>query len=206
MRRRTLLGAAVVGAVPASACSWPWPAGRAAPREVSPPSGGDGPPRVVTYVASGAPVRQPDHLELPLRLVIPRIGVDAPVIAVGLTADGAMDVPERAEEVGWYQYSPRPGLKGNAVLAGHLNWRGVDGVFRHLASLAAGDTVIVRAANGQERPYTVSWRREWPVATAPIGTVFELLERPALTLITCGGSWNPVTQRYDTRVVVRAQR
>src|SRR5438876_11876563 len=32
-------------------------------------------PAVMTYVASSAPARKPDHLELPLRLPVPRPGV-----------------------------------------------------------------------------------------------------------------------------------
>jgi LPXTG-site transpeptidase (sortase) family protein len=147
-----------------------------------------------------------DYMELPLRLAIPRLRVDAPVIAVGLTPQLAMDVPQRAEEVGWYEYSTRPGMKGNSILAGHLDWLGQPGVFRQLAEMKQGDTVTIRGADGQERTYAVEWNREWPFVTAPIGTVFEDVDRPALTLITCGGRWNATTQRYDTRVVVRAYR
>jgi sortase (surface protein transpeptidase) len=132
--------------------------------------------------------------------------VDALVIAVGLTREGAMDVPQRAEDVGWYQYSARPGMKGNAVLAGHLDWYGKDGVFRRLADLSAGDSVVVRAADGEERSYAVEWHQEWPLGNAPMAKIFEPLDVPALTLITCGGRWNPAVQLYDTRVVIRAKR
>jgi LPXTG-site transpeptidase (sortase) family protein len=154
------------------------------------------------------PMRENSYLAMPLRLAIPRLGVDAPIIAVGLTQEGAMDVPQQAHEVGWYEHSQRPGLKGNAVLAGHLDWYGVSGVFRRLAELVAGDTVAIHGADGQERAYTVEWRRSYAAssAIAVVGEVFEPLERAALTLITCGGRWNPATQRYDTRVVVRAGR
>jgi sortase (surface protein transpeptidase) len=163
-------------------------------------------PGFVTYVAQSAPAKQVDHLELPLRLAVPRIGIDGLVVAVGLTRDGAMDVPQRPEDVGWYQYSARPGMKGNAVMAGHLNWYGKDGVFRRLAELGPGDSVVVRAADGEEREYGVEWHQEWPLTAAPVGKIFEPLESPALTLITCGGRWNPATQLYDTRVVIRAKR
>ncbi|HEU5315993.1 MAG TPA: class F sortase [Chloroflexota bacterium] len=165
-------------------------------------------PAVQTYVsaAPAKPATTLDYMELPLRLAIPRLGVDAPVISVGLTPQMAMDVPQRAEEVGWYEFSARPGLKGNSILAGHLDWNGTPGVFRRLSDLRPGDKLAVRGADGQERPYTVDWNREWPLSSAPVGTIFEALERPAITLITCGGRWNAATQRYDTRVVVRALR
>ncbi len=171
---------------------------------------------VQTYTAAGKPRPRVDYMELPLRLTIPRLSVNAPVIAVGLTPELAMDVPQRAKEVGWYEYSTRPGMKGNSVLgnsvlgnsvlAGHLDWMGAPGVFRRLIDLKAGDSVAVRGADGQERTYAVEWNREWQVGTAPLATVFEPIDRPALTLITCGGRWNPATRLYDTRVVVRACR
>jgi len=165
-------------------------------------------PAAITYVAaaSAKPRVTVDYMELPLRLKIPRLGVDAPVISVGLTPQMAMDVPQRAEDVGWYEYSTRPGMKGNSVLAGHLDWNGQPGVFRRLLDMRQGDSMAIRGADGQERAYTVDWTHEWPLATAPVGTIFEPIEQAALTLITCGGRWNPVTQRYDTRVVVRAVR
>jgi sortase (surface protein transpeptidase) len=162
-------------------------------------------PNVITYVASGK-AKIVDHRAMPLRLLIPRLGVDASVVAVGLTADGAMDVPQRSEDVGWYEYSPRPGLKGNAVLAGHLDWNGAPAVFWTLADLKQGDSVVVRGADGQERVYGVDWRKDFSVANAPIPQIFEPLDVPALTLITCGGRWNAAARRYDARVVVRARR
>ena len=145
---------------------------------------------------------------MPLRLVIPRLAIDAPIIAVGLTQDGAMDVPQQASDVGWYEYSQRPGQKGNAVLAGHLDWYGVNGVFWRLAEAQVGDAVIIRGADRQERAYHVEWRRSYPAGdgVAVVGEVFEPLERASLTLITCSGRWNPAAQRYDARVVVRAGR
>jgi sortase (surface protein transpeptidase) len=196
--------AAPVAALAAGACAAP--GGRAAPAEPPPAVIAVPTEDVQTYSAAGRPRPRVDYMELPLRLKIPRLAVDAPVISVGLTPELAMDVPQRAEEVGWYEYSPRPGMKGNSVLAGHLDWNGVPGVFRRLIDLKQGDSVVIRGADGQERPYAVEWNREWQTGQAPLTTVFEPIDRPALTLITCGGRWNPATRLYDTRVVVRAFR
>jgi len=207
-RRRLLLPAAVVGGGLLAAGGARLVAGS---RSSPPPDGATSTPSsvpvpaVVTYVAD-TPARMAAPLALPLRLVVPRLGVDAPIVAVGLTHDGAMDVPQHAGEVGWYQYSARPGTKGNAILAGHLDWYGVEGVFRRLVELGKGDAVVVRAADGQERPYAIEWLREFDVASAPVAEIFEPLAVPALTLITCSGRWNPLTRRYDRRVVARAQR
>jgi hypothetical protein len=161
------------------------------------------PPEVQT---AATPRPRVDYMELPLRVTIPRLGVDAPVIAVGLTPQMAMDVPQRGDEIGWYEYSTRPGMKGNSILAGHLDWAGKPAVFQKLIDLKQGDPVAIRGADGQERSFKVDWNRQWPLVSAPIGAIFEPLEQSALTLITCGGRWNPSTQRYDTRIVVRASR
>ena len=205
LSRRALLGLTVL---PLAACAAPGQPNSAGGKPALPvivleptPT-----PAAITYVASAPAKPRVDYMELPLRLSIPRLGVDAPVISVGLTPQMAMDVPQRADQVGWYEYSARPGMKGNSILAGHLDWNGQPGVFRRLSDMRAGDNVAVRGADGQERVYSVEWTNEWPLATAPVGTIFEPVEQPALTLITCGGRWNATTQRYDTRVVVRAIR
>lgn len=204
--RRAAFGAmaGVVGLL-AAACAAPGQQPRrpvATPKPTATPDTG---PALLTFQASGN-VRKPDNLVMPLRLAIPRIGVDAPVIAVGLTPEGAMDVPKRAGDVGWYEYSPRPGLPGNAVLAGHLDWQGVTGVFNRLLELRPGDAVAIRTGDGQDRGYRVQWHEEYQVNSAPVERIFEAWPSPALTLITCGGRWNPATRRYDTRVVIRALR
>ena len=55
----------------------------------------------------------------PVRLRIPSINVDAPVEYVGLTPDGAMDVPKERANVAWFNLGPRPGENNSAVIAGH---------------------------------------------------------------------------------------
>ena len=205
--RRSLLALA---ALPLAACAAPGQPNAAQGKAALPVIHLEPTPTPASITYSAATPARPrvtvDYMELPLRLSIPRLGVDAPVISVGLTPEKAMDVPQRADQVGWYEYSARPGMKGNSILAGHLDWFGQPGVFRRLIDMRKGGTVAVRGADGQERPYTVDWANEWPLSSAPVGTIFEPVEQPALTLITCGGRWNQATQRYDTRVVVRALR
>jgi hypothetical protein len=73
------------------------------------------------------------------------LGVAQRTIELGLAADGTMEVPFGPEPVGWFAHSPTPGEIGPAVLAGHLTWNGVDGVFRHLRTLERGDEIVVYA-------------------------------------------------------------
>src|SRR5258708_827346 len=60
---------------------------------------------------------------LPARLKIPSIGIDTFVEQVAVTPGGAMDVPKGANNVGWFDLSPRPGAKGSAVIDGHSGYK-----------------------------------------------------------------------------------
>ena len=64
----------------------------------------------------------PAPAALPARLVIPRIGVDAPVTVKGLDPNGVMQNPNGPEDVAWYDFTSRPGQGGNAVFSGHLDY------------------------------------------------------------------------------------
>nr|BFE86097.1 hypothetical protein GCM10020093_086980 [Planobispora longispora] len=58
-----------------------------------------------------APAMQPST---PVRLVIPRLGVNAPIKSVGLDRQGAIEVPpvNNANLAGWYREGPTPGRRG----------------------------------------------------------------------------------------------
>jgi hypothetical protein len=75
---------------------------------------------------------------VPVRLRIPALNVEAPVVTVGLTEEGAMDSPEGAEDTGWYELGPRPGEQGSAVIAGHSGYRTGPAVFDDLEAVRAG--------------------------------------------------------------------
>ncbi len=43
-------------------------------------------------------------------------------------------------------------------------------------------------------------------ATANVAAIFGATSQEALTLITCGGAWDPVAKDYSHRLIVRAYR
>ena len=143
-------------------------------------------------------------VELPRRIKIPAIGVDAGFEFVGLAADGAMDVPKNADNAAWYQLGPRPGERGNAVVAGHVDWGGKLAVFWGLSRLKAGDTVEVVAADDRKYEFSVQWVRLYDAAQAPVQEVFGQADGTELTLITCGGDFDRKNRQYLSRVVARA--
>jgi hypothetical protein len=92
-----------------------------------------------------------------VRLLIPAIGVDAPVTVKGLRPDAVMDVPDGPEDVAWYNFTARPGMAGNAVLSGHLDYHNYGAaVFWRLKELSEGDIVEMRLADGSVLRYRVS--------------------------------------------------
>ncbi|WP_327268908.1 class F sortase [Streptomyces sp. NBC_01218] len=128
---------------------------------------------------------------VPLRLEIPAIGVDTPLVRLGLEADGTVEVPAITahDRAGWYVHGPAPGQAGPAVILGHVTVGPYgDGVFRHLGRLRTGDRVVTRLKDGTTVEFAVSATRTVAKAQFPTEEVYGNVERPELRLITCGGA------------------
>ncbi|WP_143765119.1 class F sortase [Catenulispora acidiphila] len=126
----------------------------------------------------------------PVRLQIPAIGVDTSVMALGLAADGTVQVPpiEKDSPAGWYNGSPTPGQTGPSVILGHVTvGKYGDGVFLKLAQLKPGAHVVVRLQDGASADFTVDSVRTVAKAQFPTQEVYGNVNRPELRLITCGG-------------------
>ncbi|MDX3731517.1 class F sortase [Streptomyces caniscabiei] len=154
--------------------------------------------------SAGGAVR-PLGRSVPVRLLIPAIGVDTPVIRLGLAPDGTVEVPPVTEHdrAGWYRHSPTPGQTGPSVILGHVTvGRYGDGVFRELARLRRGERIEARLENGTTAEFTVDSVRTVAKADFPADEVYGNVSRPALRLITCGG---PRTgEEYRDNVIVFA--
>ncbi len=142
-------------------------------------------------------------------LVIPRFDVDAPVVTRGVDANGVMEVPNGPKNVAWYTFSAKPGYGSNAVFSGHVDYINYGAaVFWHLKDLAQGDMIEVHLADGTVYKYAVDSVKE--VAADPsqdvLASILGPTQQDAVTLITCGGSWDYSTHGYDHRVIVRGQR
>lgn len=128
---------------------------------------------------------------VPVRLLIPAIGVDTPVIRLGLAPDGTVRVPPVTadDRAGWYRHSPTPGRTGPSVILGHVSVGTYgDGVFRHLARLHRGDRIVARLENGTAAQFAVTAVRTVPRTRFPVDDVYGNVDRPELRLITCGGA------------------
>jgi sortase A len=167
---------------------------------------------VLTGAACATPVALPGRpaelaparMALPTRLGIPSLGLDARIAPAGLDADGAMAAPGTADEVAWYELGPRPGERGNAVLAGHNVWNGRQGAFAGLGRLKIGDRIVVATSARANFPYIVDRIVRYRADEAPIAEVFGTSGEPTLTLITCVGA-RDAKGDYPDRLVVRAR-
>jgi hypothetical protein len=126
----------------------------------------------------------------------------APIVDVGLAPDGDMEIPA-VDEAGWYRFGPAPGRPGTAVLAAHVAYDGVDGVFRHLADLGPGDEVVVGLDGGGMERFVVDDVARYPKTELP-GEVWARDGEPRLVLITCGGDFDPSAGHYEDNVVAWA--
>jgi hypothetical protein len=149
------------------------------------------------------PVLEPSR---PTRLVIPSIGVRAPVLDVGLADDGSVDVPPlaRHNEAGWFERGPTPGQFGPAVIVGHADTRSGPSVFYHLGELKPGQRIEVVRHDRRVAVFEVNSVEHFGKAKLPVDRVYGDYSRPALRLVTCGGKWLGGGTGYSDNVIVFA--
>lgn len=148
---------------------------------------GDRPP---STPAAAAESSAPQGSSVPVRLRIPAIGVDTPVMRLGLASDGSVQVPpiEAHDRAGWYEHSPAPGQTGPSVILGHVTVGSYgDGVFRRMEELRRGDRIVARLENGGSAEFAVTSVRTVSKDDFPTEAVYGNVNRPELRLITCGG-------------------
>lgn len=142
---------------------------------------------------------------LPVRLTIPIISVDAAIEYVGVTPTGAMDAPKGPQNAAWFQFGPRPGEIGSAVIDGHYGWKdNTPAVFDDLSKLRKGDSISVTDEKGILTTFVV---RDFHLLgeNEDASSVFTSNDGKAhLNLITCEGVWNAATKSYAKRLVVFA--
>ena len=195
-----LLGLAAL-AVAALSLAWPGRSQEAPPPDSSYAVEPAAQPQGLAAPAATAPA----PTALPVRLLIPKIGIDAPVTVKGLDPNGAMQNPSGPDDVAWYDFTARPGQAGNAVFSGHLDYHDYGpAVFARLREMQAGDLVEVRLEDGTVRRYVVTVSVLYPADSAPSQEIVGPTGREMVTLVTCGGTWQGRPQGYSHRLVVRA--
>lgn len=145
-----------------------------------------------------------DH---PARLIIPAIGVNAPIEKAGIVAGNRMAAPKKFANAAWFKYGTVPGFPGSAVIAGHLdNGFGLKGVFKRVEELSPGDEIIVETESGTKLYFSVEKRMAYPLREVP-SDVFTADDAIRLNLVTCDGKLIKTQKEgwtYNERLVVYA--
>ena len=140
----------------------------------------------------------------PVRIAIPAIGVNAPVIKLGRNKDGTAEVPQSFSDAGWFEPGPEPGEKGAAVILGHVDSRSGPGVFYRLPALRRGDRITVVLRNRKTLQFVVTGMMQAPKDRFPTKLVYRSTPGPTLRLVTCGGAFNTGTGHYIDNYIVFA--
>lgn len=141
-----------------------------------------------------------------MRLEIPEIDLDEPVIELGLTADGHMEVPSDYDDVGWFSGGGRPGGIGPTVLAGHVDSATGPAVFDRLREVSRGDVVTLENSSGVAANYRVESAENYSKSSFPTVDVFGAIQADVIRLITCSGAFDEAVGSYDKNFVVFAVR
>lgn len=133
------------------------------------------------------------------RLSIPAIGVNAGIIAVGVTRAGHLAIGSSVRDVYRWRHGVLPGQRGSAVLAGHT-WSKGPGVFDNIGRLRPGNRIIV----GKNRFTVTRVRKVTGLSREAVAALFSDRGPARLVLITCGDR-NNLTGVYRTRIIVNAK-
>ncbi|MGF0312971.1 class F sortase [Rhodococcus sp. IEGM1428] len=143
----------------------------------------------------------------PARLSAQTIELDEPLIGLGLTGDGQMQVPSDYDGVGWFTGGGRPGVIGSpTVLAGHVDSTTGPAVFDRLSELRPGDVVTVADETGGRADYRVDRIGDYGKAEFPTALVFGAVAADEIRLITCSGDFDRSVGSYERNLVVYGVR
>ncbi|MEV6958085.1 class F sortase [Streptomyces sp. NPDC051207] len=140
----------------------------------------------------------------PVRIRIPAIGVDQPLISLRVQQDGRLSVPDEPERIGWWSDGPRPGSPGATVVVGHVDSATGPGAFHGLSALDPGDEVTLVRDDRSTITFTVRALRQYEKDALPDSQVYATSGPPALHLITCSGPYDRSRGEYRDNLVVYA--
>jgi LPXTG-site transpeptidase (sortase) family protein len=197
MKRTTLVVATVVtalaGLVSGCADSGPGP---------------DNGPNLSAPVVTGGPVTAiaPLPAAQPTEIRIDAINASSSLVALGLNKDRTIAIPPVSEpgQASWYKFGPTPGAIGPAVILGHINGNGKQGIFARLNQLKPGDQVKVTRADNKTAVFTVTKLQQVPKAQFPTQEIYGDTPDAQLRLISCTGVFDKSKRSYQDNIVVFA--
>ena len=142
----------------------------------------------------------------PIRVRIPAINVNAPLMSLALDSTGRLAAPPEQNRnlAGWYGDGATPGEIGTAVIAGHVDNNQGPAVFYSLGALKSGAEVDVDRADGVTAVFTVDAVQAYDARAFPDDKVYGDTARAELRVITCGAGFDKRRHEYLGNVVVFA--
>ncbi|HET7628490.1 MAG TPA: class F sortase [Bacillales bacterium] len=113
-----------------------------------------------------------------------------------------MGTPKKWENVAWYKLGAKPGEKGSAVFAGHVDSKSGPAVFFNLKDLKKGD--LVKNEKGVTLIFQVYDKHAYPRNDAPLQRIFGYTSVQVIRLITCTGNFNYEAHTHKKRLTVSA--
>jgi hypothetical protein len=161
------------------------------------------------YTPNCAPYVNPEIYGWGATLVVPRLGINAPVGVMDAGADAVLSVPSNGYDVVRYNFpyyphmSSAPGAGGTFMIGGHVDYHVIGrAVFWPLKEAQVGDIIEYHLADGSKLTYLVDWVADVPFEQ----NLTPLLEtsEEAIILVTCNGVFDRETRNYDLRRLVHA--
>ncbi|MFE6619925.1 class F sortase [Streptomyces sp. NPDC008086] len=142
----------------------------------------------------------------PVRLLIPKISVDAPFTDLAIGSTGQLEPPPAHDTnlVGWYAKGASPGETGTSIIAGHVDTTTSAAVFASLRELRKGDRFQVLRADGRKASFVVDDTETFDKDSFPSDRVYRDTPRAQVRLITCAGDYDRQVKDYTANLVVFA--
>jgi LPXTG-site transpeptidase (sortase) family protein len=140
-------------------------------------------------------------IDNPVRIVIPSIDVDVPIVHVGLKEEGIIETPTFGNAA-WFRLGPSPGESGPSVIIGHVSGKKGKDVFYRLGELTTGSVFSVYNENGDKAVFVVDSAETLLKTELPTEKIWPSTYMPLLTLITCGGEYDKETRHYLSNTIV----
>ena len=130
------------------------------------------------------------------------------MLPMGVNDNGELGTPNNIFDVGWYTKSSKPGKGGTILIDGHNGGPHVQGVFKDLPALSAGDVITIERGDGTIFHYAVVENKAVSLSDSNdyMATAMKspMSGKESVTLISCAGEWSQAQRTYLSRQFVRA--
>lgn len=146
--------------------------------------------------------------DMPRYIKIPRLGVQARVLQVGVKKNGEMATPTNVFDTGWYTGSSKPGQGGATLIGGHVSSWSTNGVFYGIKNMKPGDSIQITRGDGAVMYYKVVKTKSYDANNVDMQAAVKsvTLGKSGLNLITCSGRVKAGTNEFSKRVIIFAEQ